>query len=134
MFYICWITLSVLWPMACADGWLSPSIGKLGACSWHGGVSLLSRFSQYIVIPASLVAAFVARNIAARFAKKKILISPVPQVFTSGVHVYHPQFGRGKVVHTESDGKLLVNFSGTHKKLHLKTAIASGLRVISYVP
>lgn len=24
--------------MQCADGWLSPSIGKRGACSWHGGV------------------------------------------------------------------------------------------------
>ena len=25
-------------PYRCADGWHSPSIGKSGACSWHGGV------------------------------------------------------------------------------------------------
>jgi hypothetical protein len=25
-------------PARCADGWNSPSIGKQGACSWHGGV------------------------------------------------------------------------------------------------
>lgn len=25
-------------PAKCADGWASPSIGRPGACSWHGGV------------------------------------------------------------------------------------------------
>lgn len=25
-------------PATCADGWRSPSIGRPGACSWHGGV------------------------------------------------------------------------------------------------
>ena len=27
-----------LGPLKCADGWMSPSIGSQGACSWHGGV------------------------------------------------------------------------------------------------
>ena len=26
-------------PTTCNDGWHSPSIGKQGACSWHGGVN-----------------------------------------------------------------------------------------------
>jgi hypothetical protein len=26
-------------PATCNDGWHSPSIGKQGACSWHGGVN-----------------------------------------------------------------------------------------------
>jgi len=131
-FCVCWITLSVLWPMACADGWLSPSLGRMGACSWHGGVSLLSRFSQYIVIPVSLGLAFVSRIIAARFMKKKGSVGTVPQIFDVGAHVYHPRFGPGKIVHMEGDGcdtKLLISFSGSHKKLHLNTAIASGLKV-----
>jgi hypothetical protein len=25
-------------PTTCSDGWRSPSIGRQGACSWHGGV------------------------------------------------------------------------------------------------
>lgn len=35
------IGLSLLWPPSpatCRDGWASPSIGRSGACSWHGGV------------------------------------------------------------------------------------------------
>jgi hypothetical protein len=29
----------VLGPATCRDGWASPSIGRSGACSHHGGVS-----------------------------------------------------------------------------------------------
>jgi hypothetical protein len=104
----------------------------MGACSWHGGVSLLSRFSQLIVVPVSLVVAFVSRNIKASFDKKGDSASAVPQVFHVGAHVLHPRFGLGKVVQTEGDGyetKLLISFSGGQKKLHLETAFASGLRV-----
>lgn len=36
------LTLIMLAPLngapRCRDGWASPSIGKSGACSWHGGV------------------------------------------------------------------------------------------------
>lgn len=28
----------LLGPLKCRDGWASPSIGRQGACSWHGGV------------------------------------------------------------------------------------------------
>lgn len=30
---------AVFGPITCRDGWPSPSIGRRGACSWHGGVS-----------------------------------------------------------------------------------------------
>jgi hypothetical protein len=32
------ITRPIVQPTTCADGWRSPSIGRQGACSWHGGV------------------------------------------------------------------------------------------------
>lgn len=35
-----WILIAVLiGPAMCRDGWRSPSIGRQGACSHHGGVS-----------------------------------------------------------------------------------------------
>ena len=39
---LCWIGLPIIWAApktACRDGWLSPSIGRQGACSSHGGVA-----------------------------------------------------------------------------------------------
>ena len=30
---------SLLGPVVCNDGWRSGSIGRQGACSWHGGVN-----------------------------------------------------------------------------------------------
>jgi hypothetical protein len=33
------IVLSFLIPTSCRDGWHSSSIGRRGACSWHGGVT-----------------------------------------------------------------------------------------------
>ena len=33
---------------SCSDGWHSPSIGKRGACSWHGGV--VTRLTDYGII------------------------------------------------------------------------------------
>lgn len=41
----------------CADGWVSPSIGNAGACSWHGGVR---EWPQRLAMLASLVAAITA--------------------------------------------------------------------------
>lgn len=32
------LVLGLFVSTSCVDGWLSPSIGKSGACSWHGGV------------------------------------------------------------------------------------------------
>jgi hypothetical protein len=102
--------------MVCADNWFSPSIGRPGACSWHGGVSLLSGLSQYIVIPLSLVVAFAA----------------VPQIFDVGAHVYHPRFGHGKITGLEGDGyetKVIISFGAKPEEFHLGAAINSGLRV-----
>lgn len=46
----------------CSDGWASPSIGKRGACSSHGGVR---KWPGYLVLIFSLVAAvfyYIKRN------------------------------------------------------------------------
>lgn len=47
---------------ACQDGWVSYSIGKQGACSWHGGVvSRLSDFGQItlVVSLAIIIGAYI---------------------------------------------------------------------------
>jgi len=132
-YFVCIIVLAVVVrPMACGDGWVSPSIGRQGACSWHGGVSIVPLYFVFLV---SLVAAFVSSRIAAGLGKKSSSTGPVPQVFDVGALVHHPRFGSGKVLHTEGDGydtKLLIKFGGRHKKVHLDTAFAGGLRVIGH--
>lgn len=35
---LAWLSTSLAGPVVCADGWPSLSIGRQGACSWHGGV------------------------------------------------------------------------------------------------
>mgnify|MGYP005849765055 CR=1 FL=1 len=40
---------------ACSDGWVSHSIGKQGACSWHGGVVTRLTDFGWIALVASLV-------------------------------------------------------------------------------
>src|SRR5260370_22332807 len=35
-------------PTTCNDGWHSPSIGKQGACSWHGGVNNTPQFLSFL--------------------------------------------------------------------------------------
>lgn len=40
-------------PATCADGWLSPSIGRRGACSRHGGVQR-SVFGVLLVFSGSI--------------------------------------------------------------------------------
>jgi hypothetical protein len=132
-FFLCILVLAVVVkPLACGDGWVSPSIGRQGACSWHGGVRIVPLSLVFIV---SLAAAFVSSKIAAGPGRKSSSSGPVAQVFDVGALVYHPRFGSGKVVHTEGDGyntKLLIKFGGRHKKFHLDTAFAGGLRVIGH--
>src|SRR5690606_35078339 len=36
----------------CRDGWHSPSIGRPGACSWHGGVQSGQPFGLYLGLAA----------------------------------------------------------------------------------
>ena len=38
----------LLGPTTCNDGWHSPSIGKQGACSWHGGVNNTPQFLSFL--------------------------------------------------------------------------------------
>ena len=44
-------------PVVCKDGWPSPSIGRPGACSWHGGVD---RTRQNLAFLGSVLLGFVA--------------------------------------------------------------------------
>lgn len=44
-------------PLACWDGWVSPSIGRSGACSSHGGINHLS---QAVIALGSLALAVIA--------------------------------------------------------------------------
>lgn len=129
-FFVCIVVFAyVVGPVACSDSWVSPSIGRQGACSWHGGVSYIP---LYLGVLVSLVMAFVSSNIAARFGRKSDVARTVPQFFRVGAQVYHPLLGYGKVMQTEGDGcetKLLVSFGGNRKKLHLETALRGGLRV-----
>jgi len=39
----------------CQDGWLSRSIGKQGACSWHGGVVTRLNEFGWVILIVSLV-------------------------------------------------------------------------------
>ena len=132
-FVVCMaVLLYVVGPVACNDGWASPSIGRQGACSWHGGVNSFPQFASFLV---SLFVAFIASNLARKRdgSKRNALpTSKQPQVFRVGVHVYHPAFGSGTVIEMEGEGgnsKLLVNFGCGCKKLHLETARDHGLRV-----
>lgn len=40
---------AIIGPLSCNDGWQSPSIGKQGACSHHGGVNELPKYLVLIV-------------------------------------------------------------------------------------
>lgn len=48
--------------LGCADGWPSRSIGRMGACSWHGGVSDY----RWLYALTALVSAVVGMTVAYR--------------------------------------------------------------------
>ncbi len=47
------LTAPLVQPTTCRDGWQSPSIGRRGACSWHGGVA--PNYSQSFTLIASVI-------------------------------------------------------------------------------
>lgn len=58
---LCWIGLPIIWPApktACRDGWLSPSIGRQGACSSHGGVARGIGLRGIIIFLSGPIAAY----------------------------------------------------------------------------
>jgi hypothetical protein len=58
VFFISLMTLGLfIGPLACWDGWESPSIGRSGACSSHGGINHLP---QTLIVLASLAFAIIA--------------------------------------------------------------------------
>jgi hypothetical protein len=55
--------------LTCVDGWRSPSIGRQGACSYHGGVEKHSVLG--VLIGASVAAGFVTFNVLSRKRQRK---------------------------------------------------------------
>ncbi|MGM8224937.1 topoisomerase DNA-binding C4 zinc finger domain-containing protein [Cellvibrio sp. ARAG 10.3] len=43
------LSKTIIGPVTCASGWQSPSIGKRGACSHHGGVSKWKAYLPFLV-------------------------------------------------------------------------------------
>lgn len=54
----------IIGPTRCSDGWASPSIGKQGACSHHGGVNRSPRNGVLIlsILGGFLAAAFIGSS------------------------------------------------------------------------
>ena len=146
-FFASMIVLGLLvGPAACTDGWSSPSIGRQGACSWHGGVNHLPEF---LVLLGSIALGFGASHIAGMFSKKstvsprtppgtddktKMSLDQHPHCFAIGDDVYHPQFGYGRVVRKEGsdDGeRLFLKFGSTVREFSSKAAMNAGLRLLS---
>jgi len=49
-------------PTTCSDGWHSPSIGRQGACSWHGGVNHTPQFLVFLASAFIGVVAYAVSN------------------------------------------------------------------------
>lgn len=56
------LLLQLLPEVRCADGWASPSIGKPGACSHHGGVRGNEIYAVLILGASVVCGVFVARH------------------------------------------------------------------------
>lgn len=64
-------SLIVVGPVTCSDGWHSPSIGKQGACSWHGGVDgMPQRFAVGISVAVGFAVEELASTIVYRRRRK----------------------------------------------------------------
>lgn len=62
-FLLSFIGNQLVGPTRCSDGWASPSIGKQGACSHHGGVNRSPRSGVMILsILGGVLAATFVRN------------------------------------------------------------------------
>src|SRR4029450_11116080 len=62
VFVLSLITLDqVIGPANCRDGWASSSIGRQGACSWHGGVDRTPAVRRFL---GSVLAGIAAGGIA----------------------------------------------------------------------
>jgi hypothetical protein len=67
---ICFLLLATFIPRAiCVDGWQSPSIGRMGACSHHGGVK--SHRVLYFIIAAG--SSYIGYRTAQYFEPNRIL-------------------------------------------------------------
>jgi ssDNA-binding Zn-finger/Zn-ribbon topoisomerase 1 len=56
-------------PTTCNDGWHSPSIGRQGACSWHGGVNNTPQFLGFV---ASVLLGLIAFAISSWLEQRSV--------------------------------------------------------------
>jgi hypothetical protein len=71
-----WLLAAILvGPASCRDGWSSPSIGRSGACSHHGGVATSSTILFGLI--AGFAAYFVAKTAGQRGTDAAGVISPI---------------------------------------------------------
>lgn len=53
--------------LQCADGWASPSIGRQGACSHHGGVDSIAPIPMF---PTAVVVSLIVFGLISKFGKR----------------------------------------------------------------
>jgi hypothetical protein len=64
------VLLNLAGPLTCSDGWHSPSIGRQGSCSWHGGVDYTPRIFAFFVSMFVGILALVASRFVGEFIHK----------------------------------------------------------------
>ena len=76
-------------PARCRDGWASPSIGRPGACSWHGGVVGGGSWT----VPGALLAAVAAFSLTVRLTSRPAPPTEKPPASAPPVSVPRPPSG-----------------------------------------
>ena len=76
VFFGSMILLSILFGGAvCSDGWASPSIGRRGACSYHGGVNRTVGTIKFMLSIGATVWAVVSYSAARKRRLAKLLVN-----------------------------------------------------------
>lgn len=90
---VAWIAaLMILGPLdgppRCRDGWASPSIGRPGACSWHGGVRRGGSWAGIGAIAAAAGSFYGIAKMQARFSPP---VEPAPRPAAAPLAVPPPR-------------------------------------------
>lgn len=81
--FACFLVLAHLVPdSVCRDGWQSPSIGRQGACSHHGGVRIYSALYLPIFGVATFLGLWIGGGLPRRGIKSDT-VNSAPHVFQS---------------------------------------------------
>lgn len=66
-------------PARCQDGWASSSIGRPGACSWHGGVKRGESWTGLGAIGAGIASGYAVTMVMTKIAPRPTPPPPSPQ-------------------------------------------------------